>query len=108
MFGDFGKILKVFGEVKAKLPELRAKLAQTAFAADAGGGAVSATVMGDLRIAGLKIKQELLGQTDVEMLEDLIKAAVSAAQAKAIQATKQAMAEITGELNIPGFDGLLG
>jgi DNA-binding protein YbaB len=50
----------------------------------------------------------MLGQTDVEMLEDLIKAAVSAAQAKAIQATKQAMAEITGELNIPGLDGLLG
>ena len=108
MFGDIGKVLKLAGELKTKLPEMKAKLAAAEFSADAGGGVVRATVSGQLALLDVKIDTELLGDGDAEMLEDLIKAAVSAAQTKATQAAAEAMRELTGGMDIPGLDGLRG
>ena len=108
MFGDIGKVLKLAGELKTKLPEMKAKLAAAEFSADAGGGVVRATVSGQLALLDVKIDTELLGDGDAEMLEDLIKAAVSAAQTKATQAAAEAMRELTGGMDIPGLEGLLG
>ena len=46
MFGDIGKMLKMVGEMKRKMPEMQAKLAASTYTAEAGGGAVAATVNG--------------------------------------------------------------
>jgi len=45
MFGDLGKMIKLAGEMKRRLPEIQAKIAASQYSADAGGGAVTATVM---------------------------------------------------------------
>jgi DNA-binding protein YbaB len=57
---------------------------------------------------GLRISPETAGSGDVEMLEDLVKSAVAAAQRKAAEAVKAEMQKVTGGLNLPGLDDLLG
>jgi DNA-binding YbaB/EbfC family protein len=109
MFGDFGKMIKMAGEMKRRLPEIQAKIAASQYSADAGGGAVTATVNGKMQLVDLKIASQLLTEGDAAMLEDLIKAAVSAAQDKAATAVSEAMNELTGGMPLPpGMDGLLG
>jgi len=105
MFGNLAKMMKIAGEMKTKMPELQAKLAASEFTAEAGGGAVTATVNGKLQLVGLKIDKSVLadGDVDASMLEDLIKAAVSSAQTDAAETAKQAMTELTGGIEIPGM-----
>jgi DNA-binding YbaB/EbfC family protein len=106
MFGDLGKIMKLAGEMKKKMPEMQAKIAAAAYTAEAGGGAVQATVNGKLQIVDVKIAQAVLADCDAEMLGDLVKAAIAAAQEKATVAAAAMMKEMTGGMNLPGLDGL--
>ena len=112
MFGDLGKIMKIVGQMKAKMPEVREKLANSQYTAEAGGGVVRATVNGKMELVDLKISSEALADpelsADVEMLEDLIKAAIATAQQKAANAADEAMKELTGGMDISGLDSMLG
>jgi DNA-binding YbaB/EbfC family protein len=105
MFGDLGKIMKLAGEMKKKLPEVQAKLEQAEYMATSGGEAVRATVNGKLALVDIQFSKELLAddRMDAEMLGDLVKAAVSAAQEKAAQAAAEAMKELTGGMDVPGL-----
>ena len=58
-------------------------------------------------LLGLRIDPAILADGDAAMLEDLVKAAVSAAQAKASAAAAEAMKELTGGLAMPGLEGML-
>ncbi len=109
MFGDLGKIMKLIGNVKSKLPEMKEKFGNSQYTAEAGGGMVTATVNGKMLLIDLKLSEHLLedGDFSLDMLEDLIKAAVSAAQAKAVQAVKEAMKELTGGVDLPGLGELM-
>jgi len=108
MFGNIGKAMKLIGELKTRLPEMQKKLDEGEFTASAGGGVVSATVTGKMRIVEIKLDKDLLVDVETDVLEDLIKAAVSAAQEKAADAAKAAMMELTGGVEIPGLGGMLG
>ncbi len=107
MFGDIGKIMKLAGQMKQKMPEMKEKLANSQYTAEAG--AVSATVNGKLQLTDLKFSERLHGDGDlsVEMLEDMVKAAVSAAQAQAAQAAEDAMKELTGGMDLPGLADMM-
>jgi DNA-binding YbaB/EbfC family protein len=109
MFGDLGKIMKLAGEMKKKMPEMRERLAAAEFTAEAGGGVVQATVNGKMQLTNLKLSEQLLadGDLSLDMLEDLIKAALSSAQAQAAQATEQAMKELTGGMDLPGLSDMM-
>lgn len=108
MFGDLGKIMKIAGQVKTKIPEVQAKLEASEYSAEAGR-VVKATVNGKLAVTDIKIAPESLQELadDVEMLEDLIKAAVAAAQRKAAESAAQAMKELTDGMDIPGLGGII-
>ncbi|MFB3890667.1 MAG: YbaB/EbfC family nucleoid-associated protein [Phycisphaerae bacterium] len=106
MFGDIGKMFKLAGEMKRKMPEVQARLASSTYTADAGGGAVSATVNGRLALVDVKIAPAVLADCDAAMLEDLVKAAVAAAQDKAARAAAEAMKELTGGMPLPGLEGM--
>ena len=108
MLGNIGKMMKLVGELKTRLPEMQKKLDEGKFTASAGGGVVKATVTGKMRIVGIKLDKDLLDDVSPEVLEDLIKAAVFAAQEKAADAAKAAMKELTGGVEIPGISGMLG
>ena len=108
MFGKIGKMMKLASEMKTRLPELQAKLAAAQYTGEASGGMVKATVNGKLGLVDLKIDKSLLaaGAPDAELLRALVKAAVCAAQDKAATAAKEALAELTGGMEIPGMGGM--
>ena len=109
MFGDLGKMMKMMGQMKTKLPEMREKMAAAEFTAEAGGGRVAATVNGKMQLLDLKIDPAVLAEGDMDagMLEDLIKAAVAAAQQQAADAMAAAMRELTGGMDIPGLEDMM-
>ncbi len=84
-----------------KLQEQMEKLAEERVSASTGGGAVEAVVDGRLRLVELKIKPEAIKDGDVELLEDLIMAAVHEAQAQAEERMRQAMGPLAGGMGLP-------
>ncbi len=110
MFGELGKIMKLLGKLKTELPAMQEQIANRQHTAEAGNGAVTVTVNGKMALTDLRIDRDLLpdAELDTVLIEDLVKAAVSAAQLKAVEATRQAMLELTdGEALPPGLDGML-
>ena len=69
----------------------------------AGGGAVRVTMTGDQKISGITIEPEVVDPEDVEMLQDLIMAAIADAAERASELQAQSFGAITGGLNIPGL-----
>lgn len=69
----------------------------------AGGGAVRVTMTGDQKISGITIEPEVVDPADVEMLQDLIMAAIADAAERASELQAQSFGAITGGLNIPGL-----
>ncbi len=110
MFGGLGEkagLLKQMMQMQGKMKEMRAALESSTYEGEAGGGAVSATINGKMALVGLKISPDTAGSGDVEMLEDLIKAAVTAGQRKAAEGIKEKMRELTGGLNVPGLSDMI-
>lgn len=102
------QIMQMGQQLQAKMSELQEKLEQQTVSASAGGGMVTATVDGKGQIKDVKIDPTCVDPRDVEMLEDLVAAAVSEAQTKAHGAYEEEMRKVTGGLpmNIPGLPGL--
>ena len=93
-------------EMQAKMADVQAKLGDLRAEADAGGGMVTATCNGKLELVGLKIDPTRLDLSkarpeDLEMLEDLVVAAVAAAQVKSADLAKNEMAKVAGDLGLP-------
>ena len=82
---------------------MQQELEEKTYTASAGGGAVSATVSGEYKVLEVKIQPEAVDPDDVEMLEDLIVAAIGEAMNQAETATAESMKKITGGMNIPGM-----
>ncbi|WP_432799856.1 YbaB/EbfC family nucleoid-associated protein [Poriferisphaera sp. WC338] len=103
------------GEIKEKFEQMQAELARIEIEADAGAGAVRVTVNGKMQILQVNLDPAMItalagegADADKVMIEELIVAATNAAMEKAQLAVKDQMAELTGGMNLPGLDGLLG
>ena len=79
------------------------ELDETPYTATAGGDAVKATVLGKMEIQSLEIKPEVVDPEDIEMLEDLVTAAVNEALRTATDDRAKRMEAISGGLNMPGL-----
>lgn len=104
--GDMAGLLKTARDLQGNMQRMNEQLAAKRFEGDSGGGMVRVTVDGKSTILDVKIEPQ--AAQDVELLEDLVKSAVTAALTKAQEAMKEEMAALTGGLNIPGLQGLLG
>ena len=104
--GGLTGLFKQAKQMQEKMAQLQEELAQRSFSAEAGGGLVTATVNGRGELANIKIAPQ--ATSDVEVLEDLVRAAVTLAMRRSQEAVKEEMAKLTGGLNLPGLDGLLG
>lgn len=82
---------------------LQKEMAELQVEASAGGGMVSVVVNGSKQLRSLKIDPEVVSKDDVEMLQDLIVAAVNDAHRKADEALSQRMGGMMGGLNLPGL-----
>lgn len=89
-------------EMQEKVKQLQEELSRKQVSADAGGGMVTAIVNGKLELVKLRIDREkLTDPNDLEMIEDLTVAAVSAAQRKAAEMVQEEMAKIAGDVGLP-------
>lgn len=97
------RILKQAQELQAKMARIQDELAKTMIEATAGGGAVKVTINGQQEIQAIKIAPEVVNPEDVEMLEDLVLAAIKEAYTKSHELANQKMGSLTAGLNIPGL-----
>jgi nucleoid-associated protein EbfC len=100
---DFGNIMKQAKKMQEKMLQLQEGLAAKTVEASAGGGMVSVKVNGKFEILSLRIEKEVVNPEDVEMLQDLIVAAVNEGIRKAQEMAAAEMAKITGGMQIPGL-----
>ena len=96
-------IQKMMQQSQQMQENLQKQLKQTKVEATAGGGMVTVTMNGVKEVQGLKIDPEVVSAEDVEMLQDLIVAAIAEAQRRADELMSQQMGGMMGGLNIPGL-----
>lgn len=103
MSKGFGNIIRQAQQLQAKMLKVQEEMANRTVEASAGGGMVTAVANGKQEIVSLKIEKEVVNPEDVEMLQDLIVAAVNAALKKAQEMVAEEMKKLTGGLYIPGI-----
>jgi DNA-binding YbaB/EbfC family protein len=99
----FGNFAKMAQQMQADMARAEQELTQLQVEGTAGGGAVKAVVTGKREIVSIEIQPDVVDPEDVEMLQDLVLAAVGDALQKARKAEEDRMARITGGIKIPGM-----
>lgn len=103
MGGNIGNMMKQMQKMQKQMEEMQKQLEETEVEASAGGGAVTCKVNGKKEVLSIKIDQSVVDPEDIEMLEDLVLAAVNEALRKAEEMMAKEMGKLTGGLNIPGL-----
>jgi DNA-binding YbaB/EbfC family protein len=98
---NLGKMLKQAQEMQSKMADMQAQLEAVEISGAAGAGMVTATLTGKGELRRLKIDPSLVDPDDVEVLEDLIIAAVNDAKAKVEAHVADEMKKLTGGLQLP-------
>jgi hypothetical protein len=100
---DIGKLLKQAQQMQEKMAEMQQRLAEKTVESSAGGGMVKVTMSGRHEVISLKIDPEVVDPADVEMLEDLVIAAVNEARSQIDEMIKAEMSSLTGGISMPGL-----
>ena len=103
---NMGDLMNQAKQMREQMEQMQAEMAKKTVTADAGGGMVQATVNGKLELVKLAIDKSRIDLNDTEMLEDVIIAAVNAAQARAGQMMQAEMQKKAQEMGLP--PGMLG
>lgn len=103
MAKGLGNIMKQAQLMQQKMERMQQELASRKVEASAGGGMVTAVVNGRQQLVDLKIEAGVVDPEDVEMLQDLVMAAVNEALKKSQDMVQEEMSKVTGGLNIPGL-----
>lgn len=103
MGGNMNNLMKQAQKLQQQMEQMREEIEKRTVEATAGGGAVTAVVTGKKQLVDIKIKPEVVDPDDVEMLQDLVMAAINEALNKAEQMLSEEMSKVTGGLNIPGL-----
>jgi len=100
---DFREMLKQAQEMQARLAKLQEELAGRTVEASSGGGMVSVVANGRQEVLSIKIEKEVVSPEEVDLLQDLIRAAVNEALSRSREMMAAEMAKITGGMNLPGL-----
>ena len=100
---NMGSMLAKAQQMQADMAAAQAEVEQTEVEASAGGGVVTVRANGAKKILSVKISPEAADPDDIEMLEDLVMAAVNEALTKAEEMMQQKMSGITGGMNLGGM-----
>ncbi|MBL7181425.1 MAG: YbaB/EbfC family nucleoid-associated protein [Pseudomonadota bacterium] len=98
-----GNVMKQAQKLQTKMLRLQEEMAERTIEATSGGGMVKIVVNGRQQVVSIQIEKEVVDPEDVEMLQDLILAAVNDALLKSQEMISQEMGKLTGGLNIPGL-----
>lgn len=105
---NFAQLLQMGQQIQARLTQLQDELGSKTVTSSAGGGMVTVTADGRGRIREIRIDPSVLGGADVDMVEDLVLAAVSEAQNRAQGMYEEELKKLTGGLPFPNpFSNLL-
>ena len=103
MGGNMNNMMKQMQKMQKKMEEVQAQVDATELEATSGGGAVKVVVNGKREVLDIEIDPSVVDPEDVEMLQDLVMAAVNEALRKAEEFASKEMGKVTGGLNIPGL-----
>lgn len=103
MAKGLGNIMKQAQQMQAKIARVQQELEDKEVEATAGGGMVTARANGKQQLLDLKIEKDVVDPEDVEMLQDLVLAAVNEAMKKSQEMIQSEMSKVTGGMNIPGM-----
>lgn len=98
---NLGQMMKQAQAMQAKMAEMQEKLGELEVSGQSGAGMVTATLNGKSELRALKIEPALVDPEEVEVLEDLIVAAVNDAKIKVEAAVAEEMKQVTGGLELP-------
>ena len=98
---NLGQMMKQAQAMQAKMAEMQEKLGQLEVTGQSGAGMVTATLNGRSELRALKIDPSLVDPNEVEVLEDLIVAAVNDAKGKVEARVAEEMKQVTGGLDLP-------
>ncbi|HIF13283.1 MAG TPA: YbaB/EbfC family nucleoid-associated protein [Dehalococcoidia bacterium] len=96
-------MLRQAQQMQAQMAKIQEELAEARTEATAGGGVVKVTIIGGSKVESIEIAPEVVDPEDIEMLQDLVMAAVNEAMDTAQAEAAKKMSAITGGLNIPGL-----
>ena len=99
-FGDPRKLMKQLQQAQEKI---QTEIAALVVEASSGGGVVKVEMDGQKQLRSLKIDPEVVSKDDVEMLQDLVLAAINEAGRKVDEAIQQKVGGLTGGLKLPGL-----
>jgi DNA-binding YbaB/EbfC family protein len=99
-FGDPRKLMKQLQQAQERI---QAEIAALVIEATSGGGVVKAEMDGQKQLRSLKIDPEVVNKDDVEMLQDLVLAAVNEAGRKVDEAIQEKVGGLTGGMKLPGM-----
>lgn len=100
---NLGDLQRIAREMQAKMAQAQEELAVATVEGTAGGGAVTVVMTGAQEVTSVKIDPSVVSAEDVEMLQDLVLAAVADATRKSKELAAQRLGGVTGGLNIPGL-----
>ncbi len=99
--GNMNQMMKQAQKMQEQMLKMQEEMENKTFSADAGGGVVTATVNGKKELLDIEIGEEAVDPDDIEMLRDLIIAAVNEAMRKAEKDSEAQMSTLTGGMNLP-------
>jgi DNA-binding YbaB/EbfC family protein len=100
---SYANMAKMAQQMQAEMARVQAELEALTLEGTAGGGAVTAVVNGHGEVVSVSIKPEVVDPEDVDMLQDLVTAAVNDGLRQVKQTTEEKMARVTGGLRLPGM-----
>ena len=95
--------MKQAQQLQAKMAKMQEEMAEKSIEASAGGGMVKVVANGKQEVVSIHIEKEVVDPEDVEMLQDLILAAVNEALVQSQKMVSDEMSKLTGGMNIPGL-----
>ncbi len=107
MSPDLGKMMKQVQRMQAQMARVQEELKDERVEASAGGGAVKVAVSGDMRLLSVALDPAVVDPDDVEMLQDLLVAAVNEGMRAAQELAAEKMASVTGGMGGMGLPGLM-
>ena len=98
---DFSQLLQLGQQMQGRITQMQTELTQRTVTGSAGGGMVTVTADGKGHVRGVRIDQSIVEEGDVEMIEDLVTAAVADAQRRAEEIYSDELRKVTGGLQLP-------
>ncbi len=103
MAKGLGNIMKQAQQMQQRIARVQQELEGREVEATSGGGMVTAVVTGKMQLVSLKIEKDVVDPEDIEMLQDLVSAAVNEALKQSQEMMQQEMGKVTGGMNLPGM-----